>query len=542
MSDILLPLHLRHAKTTVGYVDSTGLSRGLFTGAARTVARGGDRLRASIQFTSHGGSTTNERSNRAVLRSFLARLRGMQNRAYIADLSYQRRGSFPTGELLGTFTNAADWSNNSQFSGRISDRMWVVMCIAQGGTCVLRRAALVTTTQYAPYALRAFIANAVKPGLDGSLPPFNGVLTSTDSAGSSAGTLYASTSTVPLNGMVTLAFVPWTASASYRLNLITSVSQSGQELSIPYASFARCLLVDLGTNALVRSDELDNASWTKTAASVSANATSDPTGTSAADSIIEDTSVTTAHQVSQIVTIPATSGIDYAFAVALKAGTRSWVRLHMQRNSNQAGAYFDLTNGVVGTLSVGSNWSNVRASIASLGNGWYYCCVVGQSADTTTSILGGIRLASADNSSNYTGDGSSNAYAWRATLAQSSVPMRLVQTTSAASTGTVPTGSGIYVKGGPASAQASLLIDDQVELITSLGSELKLLAAPVDFDAAGLGYLSFEPALRGSLSDNMPVIVNQPFGRFIYAGDSIGWDNDPGYFSTASCEFEEACL
>jgi hypothetical protein len=78
MTDLWLPDYLRQAQSSVHYIDATGASRGTFTGALRTNARGGDRLGATIRFTPHGGPVTVEASNRAILRSFLASLRGKQ--------------------------------------------------------------------------------------------------------------------------------------------------------------------------------------------------------------------------------------------------------------------------------------------------------------------------------------------------------------------------------------------------------------------------------------------------------------------------------
>ena len=56
-----------------------------------------------------------------------------------------------------------------------------------------------------------------------------------------------------------------------------------------------------------------------------------------------------------------------------KADTKSWVQLNIN-----AGAYFDLANGVVGTL-IGTG---TTATIVPLGDGWYRCTVTGPSTGT----------------------------------------------------------------------------------------------------------------------------------------------------------------
>ncbi len=66
------------------------------------------------------------------------------------------------------------------------------------------------------------------------------------------------------------------------------------------------------------------------------------------------------------------------------------------------------------------------------------------------------------------------------------------------------------------------------------------MTARLNSDAAGLGYLQFEPPIRTSPADNAPVIIHAPMGRFLFTGDAVGWDNDPGFWSSATAEFEEA--
>lgn len=114
--------------------------------------------------------------------------------------------------------------------------------------------------------------------------------------------------------------------------------------------------------------------------------------------------------------------------------------------------------------------------------------------------------------------------------------MRLVQSTSAAVAATTQTGSGIYVKGLPASTTGQLLLGDWFEI----DGQLKMNLASVDAGAAGLAYIELSPALRRAVSDNTPIITDRPMGRFLFAGENLGWDNVPGVISTASIDLEEA--
>jgi hypothetical protein len=88
----------------------------------------------------------------------------------------------------------------------------------------------------------------------------------------------------------------------------------------------------------------------------------------------------------------------------------------------------------------------------------------------------------------------------------------------------------------PVSTNGLLMPDDEIQV----GNELKLVTAPLNSDAAGLGYLQFEPPLRGAPADNAPVILHEPMGRFLFTGELVGWDHEPGIITRASAEFEEA--
>ena len=144
-----------------------------------------------------------------------------------------------------------------------------------------------------------------------------------------------------------------------------------------------------------------------------------------------------------------------------------------------------------------------------------------------------------DGGGSYAGNTSNGMYIWRAGCAVSSLPFQPSQSVATSVEGSSQTGSGIHVKGLPASTAGLLLAGDWVEIITSQGSELKMVTASLDSDAAGLGYLQFAPALRGTVADNAAIIVHRPMGRFISTADAIEYLDEPGIVSTSSFEFEE---
>jgi hypothetical protein len=115
------------------------------------------------------------------------------------------------------------------------------------------------------------------------------------------------------------------------------------------------------TNGLARSQEFDNASWTKNNATITANATTAPDGTSTADKVTGTGAAAT--YVRQDV---ANSG-TYNFSIFAKAGTQSTINIGDVNVGSLA--HFDLSAGTV----VKDNAAT--ALITSVGSGWYRCDV-----------------------------------------------------------------------------------------------------------------------------------------------------------------------
>lgn len=435
------------------------------------------------------------------------------------------RGSFVTSELLTNNTFASGttgWSaTNSVLT--VSDRMARLTVSTPGANVQVQQSA--TLVQYAPYVLRAMINEG--PGTSGlSIGPF---LT----AGNNVTNGYSTA-----RGLRAIAAVNDATGSQAQFPIVfssTSGFYAGSYVEMPYTSLARCALVDNGSNIALRSDAFDNAAWSKGNLSVTANNAGAPDGTITGEDLVEDSTASSNHGLGQLLTV-SSGALDYAYAVALRPGTRTWARILMIEGTGStiAGAYFNLSTGAVGTLTTGANWSNVRAFVGTLGSGWYYCCIVARKTNAATQFTAGIRLATADNTDSYSGNGSGFISAWRATVAQSSVPTRLVQTTSAAQSATTQTGSALYTKGWPASTNGLLLAGDWFEW----QGELKQLTAPVNSDAAGLAYMQFRPSLAGSPADNDPIVVFEPFGRFIYPG-TREFENLFGIYGDCEMNLEE---
>ena len=98
-----------------------------------------------------------------------------------------------------------------------------------------------------------------------------------------------------------------------------------------------------------------------------------------------------------------TTGNDYTASVFAKAGTSSWLGMKahaLSVSGNQA--YFDLSNGILGTVQ-----SGLTASIQDVGNGWYRCSITFEAtSDTSGSIR--IQIASDDENLTIDLDGTTN--------------------------------------------------------------------------------------------------------------------------------------
>jgi hypothetical protein len=164
------------------------------------------------------------------------------------------------------------------------------------------------------------------------------------------------------------------------------------------------LLEPQRTNDIERTEEFDNAYWTKYDTSVSANQVISPDGNVTADKIIEDTG-TANHMLGR--SFSFSSGSYYTVSVFVKANGRNFSIAAGNPNTWRGSAIYNLSTGSVQSTTYGT------ATIEKYGNGWYRCILVGQAlATASTNIL--FKLVSGTSATSYTGDGVSGVYLWGA--------------------------------------------------------------------------------------------------------------------------------
>jgi hypothetical protein len=166
------------------------------------------------------------------------------------------------------------------------------------------------------------------------------------------------------------------------------------------------LVEEARTNLCLYSTQFDNAAWTATRLTVSANATTAPDGTTTADKLVLDATAASEHRVAQSVVYGAAAYVASVFA---KAAELSWIALYTSAVGGAGKtAYFNLSNGTAGTVSAG-----LTATITAAGNGWYRCAIAfTASAGAAEGVQ--VVLAEGDGDSTIDGNSTSGVYVWGA--------------------------------------------------------------------------------------------------------------------------------
>lgn len=223
-----------------------------------------------------------------------------------------------------------------------------------------------------------------------------------------------------------------------------------------YYTNADGTLTLFGHNLLLRSQEFDNAAWSKGGgynSTVTANSTAAPDGTTTADTLLASSAGGPANVILAF-SYGVTSGTAYTLTFFAKAGTLSWIRLALSGYTSPAngGAYFNLSGaGAVGTVDAG-----YTGTITALADGWYRCSLSWTAGSTVTGELRCF-LANANNDTAVERNGTSSVNLWGAQLETGSQATAYVPTTSAAASALRRGNRGVLIEG----ARTNLCLQSQ---------------------------------------------------------------------------------
>ena len=185
------------------------------------------------------------------------------------------------------------------------------------------------------------------------------------------------------------------------------------------------LIEGAGTNLCLQSQTFDNASWTKTNVTVTADAAVAPDGTTTADKVeVTSTSSTTLYQ--QNITVSATAATASVYVKNGNLGASDcddFLIRNVTTSTNIAGGKFNWTTGVFTASSGGT------ATVTSLTNGWYRITI-----SIASGITSGDSLRFWVGNAGNTETAGNYFYAWGAQLEATAYASSYIPTTTASAT------------------------------------------------------------------------------------------------------------
>jgi len=220
-------------------------------------------------------------------------------------------------------------------------------------------------------------------------------------SGYKASTIYAQK---PLTTNGQLSFTR--ASTATRVNssgLIAAVASNVPRLDYLGSTCPRLQLEGQRTNLATYSEEIDNAAWTKTRSTITANTSVSPDGTVDAERITDTTFTANSSFVERQIT--SVIGTAYTFSSFLKAGTAPFMYVGIYDGTN----FNAILNAATGAISFTT--AGATSTVTAYGNGWYRVSIT-RTITASASVYPYIGVCQLSNSITYNGTGAYTAQIW----------------------------------------------------------------------------------------------------------------------------------
>jgi hypothetical protein len=186
------------------------------------------------------------------------------------------------------------------------------------------------------------------------------------------------------------------------------------------------LIEEARTNLLLRSEEFDDAIWSKARSFIVPNVIVAPDGSLSADKIVETTDSGTHTFASQSISATAQ---NYTVSVFVKKAERKFFQLFGRRDgTNYNGVLVDLDTGNTSAPTrSGTNNNASTTRVTSAGNGWWRISMTYTYTTTGTTVVFGA-ITDDNTTYSYPGDGTSGIYIWGAQLEEGTFPTSYIPT------------------------------------------------------------------------------------------------------------------
>jgi hypothetical protein len=271
-----------------------------------------------------------------------------------------------------------------------------------------------------------------------------------------AGTLFGIVPTDPSSNNADITVTrATTKTRTNSAGLIETVAINTPSIDYSLGGCPNILFEPQRTNLFVRSEEFDT-SWTPIQGSVTANATTSPSGSMDADRFTGNGAAAN-HRLSQPITL--TSGSTYTMSCYVKKDTHEFFQIYFlaAQFGSLAYANFDVNNGVLGTVGSGA-----IATITGTGDGWYRCSMTATCISSSSSINMNLSLiTSATSIRNESLAIDTSVFLWGAQVEIGAYPTSYIPTTSATVTrnADVIIRNNVYTNGLITSAGGTWFVD-----------------------------------------------------------------------------------